>query len=98
MNDWYQRMVAALQLNGKGEPTQNCPMLSLRKDLKGKTTLARLKTFTTHRAAQKFPPSLPSAQTTLHSHYPCIDNSCIDNGLLELRIETTSEVVSILIG
>src|SRR5262249_25280706 len=22
MNDWYQRMVAALQLNGKGEPTQ----------------------------------------------------------------------------
>ena len=22
MNDWYQRMVATLQLNGKGEPTQ----------------------------------------------------------------------------
>ena len=22
MNDWYQHMVAALQLNGKGEPTQ----------------------------------------------------------------------------
>jgi integrase/recombinase XerD len=22
MNDWYQRMIAALQLNGKGEPTQ----------------------------------------------------------------------------
>ncbi|HEY7165287.1 MAG TPA: hypothetical protein VIB79_12035 [Candidatus Binatia bacterium] len=22
MNDWYQRMVAALQLNGKGDPTQ----------------------------------------------------------------------------
>ena len=22
MNDWYQRMVAVLQLNGKGEPTQ----------------------------------------------------------------------------
>jgi hypothetical protein len=22
MNDWYERMMAALQLNGKGEPTQ----------------------------------------------------------------------------
>ena len=22
MNDWYQQMVATLQLNGKGEPTQ----------------------------------------------------------------------------
>jgi len=22
MNDWYQRMIATLQLNGKGEPTQ----------------------------------------------------------------------------
>jgi hypothetical protein len=22
MNDWYQRMVCTLQLNGKGEPTQ----------------------------------------------------------------------------
>ena len=22
MNDWYQRMLATLQLNGKGEPTQ----------------------------------------------------------------------------
>jgi hypothetical protein len=22
MNDWYERMIATLQLNGKGEPTQ----------------------------------------------------------------------------
>jgi hypothetical protein len=38
------------------------------------------------------------AQTTLHNHYPYIDRRCLDHGLLEHRIETTSEVVSILIG
>ena len=30
MNDWYQRMVAALQLNGKGEPTQKAYTRALR--------------------------------------------------------------------
>jgi hypothetical protein len=30
MNDWYQRMVAALQLNGKGERTQQAYTRSVR--------------------------------------------------------------------
>ena len=30
MNDWYQRMVATLQLNGKGEPTQKAYTRSVR--------------------------------------------------------------------
>jgi hypothetical protein len=34
----------------------------------------------------------------LHNLYPYIDCCCFDQGLLEHRIETTSEVVSILIG
>jgi len=41
---------------------------------------------------------LSSAQTTLRNHYPYIDRAHLNHGLLELRIETTSEVVSILIG
>jgi len=37
------------------------------------------------------------AQNKLN-HFPYIDQYCLDHGLLEHRIETTSEVVSILIG
>jgi hypothetical protein len=36
--------------------------------------------------------------TTIHNQYLYIDSDCGNNGLLEHRIETTSEVVSILIG
>jgi hypothetical protein len=43
-------------------------------------------------------PSLPLVQIKVQNHFPYIDPARLNHGLLEHRIETTSEVVSILIG
>jgi len=86
MNDWYQRMVGTLQLNGKGERTQQAYTRSVR-------MLSQFYDKTPDLISE-----LELQEYFLHRKNVNHWSSKTIHGLLEHRLETTSEVVSSLIG